>query len=247
MNLLILATTRFTGDPPAGADSKLKALLRLPTGDTLLSRTVTAAEEMSGMDRLVVVGAPEVEPVVNDHPGLTYLPEGDSDYESLLRGILGCADSERTLVCAAHLADVDAAALQNLLSNAPEDAAVSLPVYTRAAFKEHYPSVRTVYVKLADGEFTVPPAVVVQGAALIRAEPVVRKLFEARGNPMSLAGMLGFGIVARFLAGRLTSEDVRRKAQTLLKCQCTLLRTCSPKLALSVTTSQSWDDIRALG
>jgi hypothetical protein len=120
--------------------------------------------------------------------------------------------------------------LENLLGNAPADAGVSLPVFSRDEFKAHYPTVRSAYVKLADGEFTAAPALVVQGAAMIRAEPIIRKLFEARGNPGALVGMLGFGIVARFLAGRLTSEDVRRKAESLLQCQCTLLRTCSPKL-----------------
>ena len=246
MHLLIMATSRFVGDPPPDADSDLKALLKAPDGETLLSRTLTAAVAAAGFGRKMVVGPEEVRPIVEQHEGLTYLEEGDTDYECFLRGILACADEGRGLVCAAHLPVVDRGALENLAANAPADAAVSLPVYSKAEFKQHYPGVRSAYVKLADGELTAAPAAVVQGAALLRAEPVIRKVFESRSNPMALAGIFGLGIVTKFVSGRLTSEDVRRKTGALLRGQCTVLRTCSPKLALSVTTQQSWEDVRAL-
>ncbi|NCO41035.1 MAG: hypothetical protein COY42_23225 [Armatimonadetes bacterium CG_4_10_14_0_8_um_filter_66_14] len=246
MNLLLTATARFSGDRPPEAKSDLKAFLRMPDGTTLLSRALEAAADFAGSGRKVVVGPQEVAAAVAERQGLTYLEEGAGDFDSLLRGFLACAESPRITVCAAHLPLLDAAALANLVANAPEDAAVSLPVYTRDEFKRHYPTVRTAFLKLADGELTGASAAVVHGPTMLRAEPLIRRLFEARTNPLGLAGMLGLGIVGKFLSGKLTSEDVRVKAESLLKCRCTLLRSCSPKLALSVTTPLSWEDIRAL-
>jgi hypothetical protein len=246
MNLLITATARFSADKPPEAESDLKALLRMPDGTTLLSRALDAAADFAGGGRKVVVGPQEVAAAVAEREGLTYLEEGIGDFDSLLRGFLACAESPRLTVCTAHLPYLDAAALANLVANAPADAAINLPVYAREEFKRHYPTVRTAFLKLADGEVTGASAAVVHGPTMLRAEPIIRRLFEARTNPVGLAGMLGFGIAAKFMSGRLTSEDVRAKAESMLKCRCTLLRSCSPKLALSVTTPLSWEDIQAL-
>lgn len=246
MHLLLLATSRFAGDLPPGAESDLKALLPTPDGRTLFENTLDAALAVSGFTRRVVVGPKDVETVVESCSDVTYLAEGTSDYDSLLRGFLACADSHRVLICGAHLPLVDADALDGLVSNAPADAGICLPLFPKEEFRHHCPEVRNTYLKLADGEVTAPPLAVVQGAAMLRAEPTLRKMFESRHNYLALAGMLGLGIVTKFMAGRLTLEDVRRKAESLMQCTCTLMRTCSPRLALSVTTPQSWEDIAAL-
>jgi hypothetical protein len=63
---------------------------------------------------------------------------------------------------------------------------------------------------------------------------LVRVAFESRKNPLFLARLIGLGNVAKFLARKLTPEDIEKAVSRMMGTRCRLLITGHAELGSDV-------------
>jgi CTP:molybdopterin cytidylyltransferase MocA len=235
---VLLAGGRISGELARRSRVEIKALIDFG-GETLLDRAVRAARG-AGVERVVVVG-PEETAV---HGEAAHVREGSGGIENLFLGLEELSRSglpERLLILATDLPFVTAEAVSALLDAASLEAGVVVPVLTREEFAAGYPEAPAVYVRLADGQFTAASAFVVDPGILSPMRPRLESAFAARKSQLGMAALFGPLATLKFLAGRLRSEDVVRRANRQLGINGCALRGCPPELAFDIDTLEEYE------
>ncbi len=250
MDAIITAGGRIGGEFARQEGVTIKALLSLGS-TTLLERTVGALRGSRHVERLCVVGPPEVEGPARAAGADAFALERTTGIDNLMAGLDALQARGRVLCAASDLPLVSASDVDDVVERTPAGAGLTYPVFTRDEWESAFPGSPATFITFADGEFTGSCVHVHDAAALRAIEPVLQRMFAARKSQVAMARILGAGLVVRMLAAhvlrlcaRPSTEDARRRAEHLTGVPCALVRGCSPRIAADVDHASDWEYVK---
>ncbi len=193
-----------------------KAFVRIG-GVTLVERTLRALRASTHIGHIVVV-APAA---AHDRPALALADERRADGAkirmSLRNGLEGLPPDEIALVSTSDLPVLIPAAVDDFIDYAQAvDADLGYGCVERTVHEALYPSVPHTWARLRDGTFCGGGLVAIKPRALPALERFIERLGAARKNPLQLASLFGWDVLARFAIGRLSMASAERRASQLL-------------------------------
>jgi molybdopterin-guanine dinucleotide biosynthesis protein A len=193
-----------------------KAFLRIGSV-TLVERTIRALRASRAIDRIIVV-APSA---THNDPALALADEARPDGEkitiSLRNGLHGLAPDELALVSMSDLPILTAASIDDFVAQAHAlDPDIGYGCLEQRVHLASYPTFPHTWVRLREGTFCGGGFIAIKPRVLPRLERFIERLGAARKNPLRLASLFGWDILARFAIGRLPVEYAERRASQLL-------------------------------
>lgn len=193
-----------------------KAFVRIGSV-TLVERTLRALRASARIGRIIVV-APES---ARDHSSLALADEWRADgkkiRESLRNGLQGLPPDEIALVSTSDLPVLISAAVDDFIEYAHDlDADLGYGCIERTVHEAVYPNIPHTWARLRDGTFCGGGLVAIKPRVLPALERFIEKLGAARKNPLQLASLFGWDMLARFVLGRLSMTSAERRASQLL-------------------------------
>ncbi|MCG8401933.1 MAG: nucleotidyltransferase family protein [Firmicutes bacterium] len=206
---VVLAGQRNDGAFQAVSDAPNEALIEIG-GRTMLDYVLSALQGAGRVDRIVVVGTPEVEAALP--AGVEYQAAGDEIIDNVLHGLGKLASDRLVMVVTSDIPLLTPVAVDDLAARcAAQPADIYYPAIPRAAAERGYPGVERTYVKLREGTFTggnifvVNPRVAPDLAARLKA------FVDARKSPAKMAGLLGPGFAIKLMLGALSTAELEAK------------------------------------
>ena len=148
-----------------------------------------------------------------------HVPAGDSLADSLALG-LGAAlahmqASGRLLALTADIPWLTAQAVDTFIT---QSALVDLvyPVIPAAVSEAQFPAQQRTYVKVRDGRFTGGNMVLLTPAGVPPLLRFMDRLYRGRKNPLALAAIFGYDVVAKLLVGRVSVAELEHRAARIL-------------------------------
>jgi molybdopterin-guanine dinucleotide biosynthesis protein A len=193
-----------------------KAFVRID-GVTLVERTIRALRSSASIGRIIAV-APQH---AHDHPALAQADERRADglkiSMSLRSGLAELAPDELVLVSTSDLPVLSTAAVDDFVAHARGlDPDLGYSCIERRVHDAIYPAVPHTWARLADGTYCGGGFIAIKPRVLPSLERFIERLGAARKNPLRLASLFGWDVLARFAFGRLTVASAERRATQLL-------------------------------
>lgn len=204
-------------------------------GVTLVERTLRALRASSEIDRIIVVA-----PVsAHGDPALALADERRADGEkiriSLHNGLHDLPADEIVLVSTSDLPILTPACVDDFVEYAREqDADLGYGCVERTVHEALYPDVPHTWARLRDGTFCGAGFVAIKPRVLPALEGIVERLGAARKNPLRLASLFGWDVLACFAAGRLSIASAERRASRLLGARVCALVSPYPETGVNV-------------
>ena len=151
-----------------------------------------------------------------------HVPAGDSLADSLALG-LGAAlahlpegsEGARLLALTADIPWLTAQAVDTFATQSAEVDLV-YPVIPAAVSEAQFPAQQRTYVKVRDGRFTGGNMVLLTPAGVPPLLRFMDRLYRGRKNPLALAAIFGWDIVAKLLLGRVSIAELEHRAANIL-------------------------------
>ncbi len=227
MKAVITTGGRIDGAYAAEAGTPIKALAEI-RGATMLQRTIDVLRECN-ITRIAVIAEPLVREAVNGRVD-AIIDGAPTGAQNVLRALRAWPEDGESLVyLTSDMPYLSAPALTDFIVRSPADA-VSMPLSSYEAFTTRFPDAPPCGITLAGervvngGIFHIPPG------AVERVSTVASAFFDARKAPWKMASLAGPALLARFAIGRLTVEDVERRARVVLGTPAVAIREAAPEL-----------------
>lgn len=241
VDAILPAGGRISGAFAEEAGVEVKALIRLGER-TVMERTIETLRATGRVGRMVLIGPEEIsaDPASSSADAVLPATQADSGPTNIMRGLEwlhksnGGQHSERVVILSTDLPFLTSDAIGGFFDACPPESDVCLPLISREEFEGCYPGSANEFVRLLDGEWTIGCAFLVNPEAVARNRGVIEQVFEARKSQWEMARLLGWGLVARFLAGRLTVDMIQDRCRQILGCSASAVRGCSPLLAFDI-------------
>jgi molybdopterin-guanine dinucleotide biosynthesis protein A len=209
----------------------------LPIAGRPMLDYVLAALRETMLVRASAVVAPEA--VLAEFPGIpeTAVPAGESIVENMRNGARALADHAPThlLFLTGDLPLITAHALTGYLTaSLVSGAALTYPIIPREASEERFPGAKRTYVKIMDGTFTGGNAIFTTADLLTDKGALIQSLYDARKEPLKLAGILGWPTVWGMIRGTLTIAELEAVASRILDAPVKAIITPYPEIGFDV-------------
>ena len=216
-----------------GTDNK--ALIKFGE-KTILEHTLDVLRETGLIDRLVVIGTPEVKATAIE--GVTYLDSGPSGPENILNGLkyLLATDQppKRVLVLTTDLPFLTADILRKFIEACPADKDICVPLITKSEYEARFPDSTSTFIPLRDDTWTAGCAYMMDSDALQKSMPHIERVFANRKSKVGMAKLLGFGFLLKVLTKTLTVPVAIKKVESILSCSAAGVLNCPPELAYDI-------------
>ena len=193
-----------------------KAFVRIG-GVTLLERTLRALRSSSRVGRIIAVapGAAHADPALSGADERR--ADGAKISMSLRNGLIGLPPDELVLISTSDLPVLTTASIDDFIDHARAlDPDLGYGCVERRVHDAHFPTVPHTWARLADGTFCGGGFVAIKPRVLPSLERFIEQLGAARKNPLRLASLFGWDMLARFALGRLSIAAAERRASQLL-------------------------------
>ncbi len=186
-------------------------------GVTLVERTLRALRASAMIDRIIVV-APAAS---HSDPALALADEcrrdGAKIRVSLRNGLEGLPPDEIVLVTTSDLPILTPASIDDFIEHAQElNADLGYGCVERTVHEAIYPEVPHTWARLREATYCGGGFVAIKPRVLPALERFIERLGAARKNPLHLASLFGWDVLARFALGRLSIASAERRASQLL-------------------------------
>ena len=229
----------LAGGPPdevaaleAGAANK--AFVHI-AGITLVERTLRALRASTAIDRIIVV-APSG---THGDSALALADELRADGErirvSLHNGLAELPPDELAVISTSDLPILTPASVDDFVDYARRlDPDVGYGCVERTVHEALYPEVPHTWAHLRDGTFCGAGLTAIKPRALPALEGFIERLGAARKNPLRLASLFGWDMLARFALGRLSIAGAEGRASQLLGARVCALVSPYPETGVNV-------------
>jgi molybdopterin-guanine dinucleotide biosynthesis protein A len=214
-----------------------KALIRFD-GKTILQNTVEALKGSGHVNRVVLIGSPEVREHADAGLADDVLAEGETGPENIFRGLDFLLEEpnppERVLICTCDLPFLSDKGVRGFLDACPQNKDFCVPLISEADYAEAYPQAEATFVTLRDGVYTTGCLYSANTHALQKALHHIDRLFMNRKSKVGMARVLGMRFVLLLLTKRLTIKDIEDKVMDLLGCSGAAVAGSAAELAYDV-------------
>ena len=216
MNAVVLAGGArddvCAGDP----DAPNKAFVAIG-GRTLVARTIDALRAAPRVARIIAVAPPGT----GNHSALAGASEvrdsGPRIGDSLRSGLAGLPPREHVLVAASDLPILSRAAVDEFIDRTlAVDCDIAYACVAQRVHDAAYPGVPHTWASLREGRYCGGGAIALRPSAFAALERFLDRLGAARKNPLRLAAIFGYGVLARYALRRLRIADAELCASRLL-------------------------------
>lgn len=240
---LILAGSRGGADPVADyAGVPHKALIEVE-GRPLLAR-VAEALRAAGAGRIAVsCNHPAVRELAA-RLGLEVLESAAGPSLSVQRGAQALGFP--LLVTTADHALLRPEWITRFLADLPAKAEIAAMVAPRAAVEAGAPGTKRTYLKLADGDWSGCNLFFLRNAGALGAVAFWRRLEAERKRPWRMARILGLGVLAQYVLGRLSLDGAARRLGQRAGVEAAVVATPYGLAAVDVDKPADLDLVRSL-
>ncbi len=219
---------------PAGA-APSKALL--PIGPRLMvDYVMDALKSCPEIQKIVLVGPEELHGLYGEEPGLLLASAGASPLESFALGVAALAEGTPwVLACAGDIPFLTPAAVADFLNKCRErEADFYYPIIPRETAESRFPGVRRTYARLQEGVFTGGNMFLVDRRILQACMEKAAEFIRLRKKPAALARLVGFGVLWKYLFGRLSVREAEQRVSELLGACGAAVITSYPEIGVDV-------------
>ena len=169
-------------------------------GKTMLQWELEAMRGAQSVSRIYVVGnVPEdgVDRVVAPQEGFL---------SNIMAGISAASEggAAKALLATSDIPMVTPESIDDFVRRALEaEADFCYPIVPKEECVRKYPGMRRTYLKLREGTFSGGNMVLVSVDFVLRNRDSIARAYAARKQPLRLAGMIGYGVLARVLLAQL--------------------------------------------
>lgn len=240
---LVLAGSRGGVDPVAAyGGAAHKALIRLG-GDTLLARVVTALRA-AGATRVAVISShPKVREEIA-RLGAEALDEAAGPSLSVRAG------AERLgtplVVTTADHALLRPEWVTRFLADTPAEADVTVLVAARPTVEAAAPGTKRTWLKLADGDWSGCNLFYLANDRALRVIDLWRRVEAQRKRPWKMAGILGPGMLLRYLLRRLGLREAAARLGALAGVRAAIVETPYGLASVDVDKPADLDLVRRI-
>jgi molybdopterin-guanine dinucleotide biosynthesis protein A len=186
-------------------------------GIALVARVLAALRAAPSVGRIVAV-APLA---LRGHAGLALTdelrPDGIRITESLRNGLAGFPPDDDVLVVASDLPILTAEAVEDFVTRVRDRPAdLAYGCVERRTHLARFPHVPHTWARLRDGTFCGGGLIAIKPRVLPALERFIERLGAARKQPLRLASLFGWDVLARYAVGRLTIDDAETRASRIL-------------------------------
>lgn len=216
------------------ADAPNKAFIPI-AGRALASRTIDALRASPLIDRIIAVA-----PVTaGDHPALSNAdevrPDGARITDSLRSGLCDLPPDELVVVSASDLPILTPVCIDEFITFANEAAAdVVYGCVEQTSHIARFPDVPHTWARLAEGNYCGAGLFALRPRVFPALERFLERLGAARKNPLALASIFGWDVLARYALRSLTLADAELRACTLLGAPARAVICTHPEIAVNV-------------
>ena len=186
-------------------------------GVPMVTRVLAALRAAPSIARIIVV-AP-----VASHTDAALVeaderrPDGTRMADSLRSGLAALPADETTLIVPSDLPLLTPVALEAFLDAVrARECDLAYACLERSIHEAAYPGAPHTWARLREGRFCGGGAIAMKPRVFVGLERFLDRLGAARKNPLRLAALLGWDVLARFAVGRLGIADAEARATHLL-------------------------------
>jgi hypothetical protein len=125
-------------------------------------------------------------------------------------------------------------------ASAAEDADVTFGIVPAGAVSAAFPGIRRTCYRFRDGTFCGCNLYALLTPSGCSAPAAWTRVEQHRKQPWRMVGALGFGVLLRFLLGRLALADVTALAQSRIGMRARAVRLSEPTAGFDVDTIAQW-------
>lgn len=204
-------------------------------GVALVERTLRALRASSRIERIIVVAPPSA----HADAALALADERRTDGAkiriSLRNGLQDLPPDEIALVSTSDLPILVPAAVDDFIDYARVlDPDLGYGCVERTVHEALFPNVPHTWARLREGTFCGAGLVTIKPRVLPALERFIERLGAARKNPLRLASLFGWDMLARFALGRLSMTSAERRASQLLGAQVRAVVSPYPETGVNV-------------
>ena len=204
-------------------------------GKTLLERTLSALRSTPEIERIVVV-APSA---ARGLSGLELADEvrADGPYigDSLRSGLSGAASGQLVLIASADLPVLNREAIEEFIGLARgKTADLAYACVERSVHRARFPEVPHTWAHLRDGTFCGGGVFALRPRIFPALERFLYRLGAARKNPLELAAIFGYDVLASYALRTLSIAAAERRASALLGAPVRAIVCSHPEIAVNV-------------
>lgn len=223
----------------------IRALLEIK-GRPMLDYVVTALKVSPSINKIVLV-IPSSSAQKNWGDRVKIVIGNGSITQNIQTGFSHLDQDKPVLTLSSDIPLITSQAVEDFLARCEKkQAQVYYPIIPREVVEEKFPGTKRTYVSLKEGSFTggnlvlILPAVIKENAAL------VEKVFGLRKSPLGLARILGFKHILKFLARRLSLEEVERKVSVLIKARGCAIIAPYPEIGVDVDKDSDFELVKEI-
>lgn len=217
---VVLAGGTFEDLPPGEPAPPSKGLLSIG-GVPMAARTLRALRRSPAVSRVIVVSSVPREGL--EHPWWRdadqVVAAGERLIDSFKAGMDAVSDQTRpAMVAVGDLPLLTSESVSDWVERcrARDDAAIWYSFVRRTVSEAAFPDIRHTYVPFREGTFCGAGFFMSRPEALGSLYQAMTDLTYARKNPLKLAGLLGWDIIASLLTRRLSIPEAERGMSRLL-------------------------------
>lgn len=213
---VVLAGAKNRGKLHEVSDAPHEALIPI-AGRPMVHHVLDALKASAFVDRIILVGPPEILAGYPSPEGIDVVPAGESMVQNLRLGLARVRSDERALIVTSDIPLISAEAIDDFLSRCEN---VSADIYYSVVAKEtneaKYPGVKRTYVRLKEGTFTGGNIALVKPEVVEACEPMIAQAVAMRKNPLKLSRLLGFKFILKLLFNRLSMAEIEERVRLIL-------------------------------
>jgi molybdopterin-guanine dinucleotide biosynthesis protein A len=248
MDAIILAG----GEIPGGLRESLGAsILEVAHGERALlplqnrpaiAWLLESLRDVEGIERIIVVGQKKT---------LELLPQwapdaiGVAAQNTLAANVVAGIDAAQSPLVLIVTCDIPLATSQTWndflekVSHGKWEAAY--PIVASETMESTFPGGKRTYATVTDGRFTGGNAFVLPRACRPALEKVLETAYNARKNPLKLAGLLGMRFIVKAATRRLSIADVEMKISKILNCRAGAVEMQDAAIAFDIDKATDYD------
>lgn len=232
VNAVVLAGRRNEGVFREVSEVANEALLPI-AGRPMLSYVLDAVCGAQQVGRVVVVGTPEIEPVLPE--GVALVEAGDELIANVERGIAALEQSVPVAIVTSDIPLVTPAIIDGFVAECgrrPAD--LHYPAIAKELVEAAFPGVKRTYAKLREGTYTGGNIFLVHPRIVAATIGKLKSFVDARKSPAKMAGLLGPGFVVKMAMGALSAYEVEVKVGRMFGIRGVVVFTEYPEIGVDV-------------